>query len=93
MFERYLKSICKTGQFCTWGYASKGKCEVPAVLHPLSKPIPACLQHSLFADASSMIETLCLHTFIARSILAQTNIENYHMDEILLLLIKMVYSS
>lgn len=54
------------------GQASEGKCDLPAMLHPLSKRNPACLQHSLFTDASSMLETLYSHSFIARPFLTQT---------------------
>lgn len=46
MFERHLKSICETGQWCT--QASKRRCGLPDRLQSLSKHNPTCPQHSLF---------------------------------------------
>lgn len=84
---------CDIRQFCTQGQASKGKCDLPAGLHPLSKCNSACLQHSLFTDALSTLETLYLHTSIAKPFFAQTNTEYNHMHKILLLLVKLICSS
>lgn len=92
-FQKHLKSICRMGQSCEWGQASRGKCDLSAVLHPLSKHNPGCLQNTLFTDASSTLETLYLHSFIASPSLAQTERADNNMDKILLLLVKLMYSS
>lgn len=92
-FQKHLKSICRMGQSCERGQASRGKCDLSAVLHPLSKHNPGCLQHSLFTDASSMLETLYLHSFIASPSLARTDTADNNTDKTLLLLVKLMYSS